>query len=367
MNWGPTMMRAVAEVESLRAKTGKAVLALAVFLAAVAAPAGSEAGVPEQTITVGSVTAQPGQMDVVVPLSATTTDPLTGLSVEITFDAALCGLLQNQEIRAAGRTDGEPQEGGIRCPDEPRVQIVFLDISGKTTFVPPGDGVIAEWTFSLTAGTTAATFPLTLTVNEAKEGPLDVDLVASDGELTIMEATPTATPTGTPTETPTATVTETPTETPTATETPTVTPSATETSTETQTPTATPTATETPPDTATPTATPTQTNTATFTATATATPTPTDTVELTATSTRPPTATQTPTSTPTNTPELTSTPTQTSGATSTATVAATPTTRKVDGGCSLIAPDDARPSGLLLLTVPALLLWRRRRAARTRS
>ena len=355
MKWGPMMMDV--EVEGLRVKVRRAALVLGMGVVAGALLAGREVGA-QQTISLGNVTAQPGQIDVVVPLAATTTDNLTGLDVNITFDQSLCDLLENQEVRAAGRSTVEPQEGGIRCPNEGRVQVVFFDITGAT-LIPPGDGVIAEWSFSLTAGTTAATFPLGLTVNQARNGPLNVELAASDGELTIMEATPTSTPTETPTETPTAMETATPTATPTPTET--------ETAVETETPTATATATETetPAVTATPTTTPTQTDTPTATPIATEAATPTNTVEPTATFTRQPTSTSTPTSSPTNTPELTSTPTRTAVATST--IAVTPTTRRIDGGCSLSpSSEEAHANGLLLLlTAPALLLWRRRHATST--
>jgi hypothetical protein len=358
MNWGPMMM-ADGEAVRLRVKTRRVGFLLGVTFFASTVLALSEAGA-QQTISLGNVTAQPGQAEVVVPLSATTTENLTGLDVDITFDQSLCDLLENQQVRGAGRATVDPQEGGIRCPGEGRVSVIFFGLTGDA-LIPPGDGVIAEWSFSLTAGTTAATFPLGLTVNQARNGPNDVELTPSDGSLTVMEATPTSTPTETPTETPTATETSTPTATPTqtSTHTPTTTPSATPTSTETETPvdTATPTAT------ATSTATPTRTDTPTVTETPTEPATPTNTVEPTATSTRQPTSTHTPTSSPTATSEPTSTPTRTAVATST--VVATPTTRRIDGGCSLTPSERAEPNGLLLLlAAPALLLWRRRRATR---
>lgn len=205
-------------------------------------PATAQNGVPAGTISamVGTVSATVGQTQVVVPISATTTEDLTGLKIDVTFDPQLCDLIENEVLRRAGRTVVEVQELGARCPEEARVSLVLFDLTGRV-LLPAGDGVIAEWVFDVRSDATVGAFPLSLKILEARRGPLFVSVAEeTDGQLRIEAAptpTPTATPTGTPTDTPTFTVP--PTETPTATpsETPTATPSATASSTATVTPT----------------------------------------------------------------------------------------------------------------------------------
>jgi hypothetical protein len=98
----------------------------------------------------------------------------------------------------------------------------MFDLRGDT-LVPPGDGVIAEWVFDIRADAAVSSFPLVLDVIQARNGPLNVPLAESDGQLAIL-ALPTTTPTPTATipPTPSATVPPTMTAEPTPTSTPTL-------------------------------------------------------------------------------------------------------------------------------------------------
>jgi hypothetical protein len=109
---------------------------------------------------------------------------------------------------------------------------VLFDLSGNPV-LPAGDGVIAEWVFDVRADAAEGMFPLTLVVNQARNGPLRVTLnVDGAGEIAIQGPTvtptsivdtPTATATATATSTSQAPATNTATATPTAPEMPTTT------------------------------------------------------------------------------------------------------------------------------------------------
>ncbi len=139
----------------------------------------------ENTMSAGAVTVQPGDTGVVVPISATTDQQLTLLSVTLSFDAALCQSIQNQTLVRVGRTVGTPQEDGIRCPSQPKVAIVLFDLSGGVV-LPVGSGEIIHWIFDVKPGASGATYPITVTVNQASDGPVPVTVTPSDGKVTIV-------------------------------------------------------------------------------------------------------------------------------------------------------------------------------------
>jgi hypothetical protein len=130
-------------------------------------------------------------------------------------------LTDAQIVRGVGRTTAMPLEG-IGCPREGRVALVLIDPSGATV-LPPGEGPIAEWIFSVRSAATGGTFPLTLRVDEARNGPLVVQLAVADaGQVVIRDQGTTPVATATPTTASTATRTQS-----VVTPTPTVTPHAT--------------------------------------------------------------------------------------------------------------------------------------------
>ena len=106
------------------------------------------AALAQATIGASMVTANGGDQGVVVQISATTSQDLTLLSVTLTFDSSLCGMLENQLIQKAGRTVANPQEGGVGCPSTGRVSVVFFDLSGGAV-IPAGDGAVAAWQFDV--------------------------------------------------------------------------------------------------------------------------------------------------------------------------------------------------------------------------
>jgi hypothetical protein len=152
------------------------------------------------SIEAGTVIIEPGDTSVVVPIEATTDDPMTLLSVDVSFDRSLCEQVDGIEVIAAGRTRGEFQEGGSRCPQEGRVRLVALDLTGQPV-IPAGEGVIANLEFRVRPGG-AGEFPLALSVNQASNGPVALALVAvgakaagagcagdcdGDGEVSVAE------------------------------------------------------------------------------------------------------------------------------------------------------------------------------------
>src|SRR5262245_9297184 len=83
------------------------------------------AALAQATIVAATVNANGGDQGVVVQISAATTQDLTLLSVTLTFDSSLCGMLQNQLIQKSGRTIADPQEGGVGCPGTGRVTVAI--------------------------------------------------------------------------------------------------------------------------------------------------------------------------------------------------------------------------------------------------
>jgi hypothetical protein len=138
---------------------------------------------PFATVGVGTVAAHPGE-SAVVPVSLSTDQPLTVLSVDLSFDQALCTMLQNQSITRAGRTAVDPAEGGVGCPDAGRTTVALFDLGGGVV-IPPGEGVIAQWAFDVRPDAPDRTFLLTVAVDQASNGPAPVPLSRSNGRLTV--------------------------------------------------------------------------------------------------------------------------------------------------------------------------------------
>jgi hypothetical protein len=129
--------------------------------------------------------ARPGE-HVVVPISASTAQSLTLLAFHVSFDPALCSVIENQTITPTGRTAVTPQEGGIACPADGRLTIGLLDLGGGVV-LPSGNGPIINWGFDVSPGATNATFPLALTVDQAFNGAVPIPVGASSGQLAITE------------------------------------------------------------------------------------------------------------------------------------------------------------------------------------
>jgi hypothetical protein len=280
-----------------------------------------------------------------VTISLTSEEGSAGsVALDMVYDATFLGLDTDDCVRSARLAD---QLDSVSFPDdqpappERRLRIgIFPPLDDPDASFTDGD--LMTCTFSVSANA-----PIGTDVDLVLEQRLQVvrsDLTvvcgvgsapstpcgAQDGVVMIEQATPTSTPTSTFTRT------EEPTNTPTST----------------------PTNTQ-----------PTNTPTNTPTSQVTNTPTNTPTSEVTNTPTSTPTNTR-PTNTPTNTPtrEVTNTPTNTPTRQVTNTPTNTPTTappaqaKEYDDSCAIVPIGSSDPSrSLVLLLVPALLLWGRRR------
>jgi hypothetical protein len=142
----------------------------------------------QSEVRIADVTALPGDSGVTVILSLTTDVALTLLSVDIDFDRALCGQIENQSLRAVGRALEATQEGGLRCPETGEVSVVILNLLGDPA-IPAGSGPIAEWTFDVRADA-GGTYPLTVSVRQASNGPIEVPLSASGATLSLQAPCP---------------------------------------------------------------------------------------------------------------------------------------------------------------------------------
>lgn len=155
----------------------RVVAAVSMLLAGLTGSAGAA------SVSVESVSVDPGGT-AVVPISVASDDPLTLLSIDLTFDAALCQQIANVTVEAAGRTEAAVAEDGVKCPGQGRVRVVILDLLGKTV-IPSGNGPVAELAFDVLPGAAAGVFPISVRVNQANNGPLAVPLSASAGALAI--------------------------------------------------------------------------------------------------------------------------------------------------------------------------------------
>jgi hypothetical protein len=162
----------------------------------------------QNSIRAGTVEARAGD-SVVVSITAETNQPLNLLSFDLSFDVALCDVIENAVAARAGRTNAAIQEGGARCPEEGLERFVFLNLVGGAA-VPAGSGPIAEWRFDIRADASPGVFPLAVTVNQASNGPIRVQIDAFPGSIEIREsAVTTPTATAMPASTPTPTVSRT--------------------------------------------------------------------------------------------------------------------------------------------------------------
>jgi hypothetical protein len=157
-----------------------AVAGLASIIAVTAA-----ASRAQDSVGVGVVDAKPGDA-VVIPITAETAQPLNLLSFDVSFDAFLCERIEGVSVVRAGRALAEVQEGGFRCPEEGLARIVFLNLVGGAA-IPAGSGLIAEWRFEVRSDAEAGSFPLTVTVNQASNGPIRALVEPFDGQFDIRE------------------------------------------------------------------------------------------------------------------------------------------------------------------------------------
>lgn len=139
--------------------------------------------VAQDSIRVNTIAAGAGDR-VVMPIDADTSQDLTLLSLDIVFDVSLCEHIENSLIETAGRTRGAVQEGGLKCPEEGRLRIVLLDLSGMAV-IPAGSGEIVNWTFDLKASAPSGLFPLGINLAQASNGPAAVSLVVQGGGLMV--------------------------------------------------------------------------------------------------------------------------------------------------------------------------------------
>jgi hypothetical protein len=299
-------------------------LAVVAGLAIVALVAQARAGTGPALTMTGGTGVPGGTVAATLSLSASQGEAVSA-AVDVLFDGDLLNL-QFSNCAIASRISSTHQLGGRVtgvAPDKRLVIDVF--VQGTPEVLPPlGDGNLVTCQFGILPGVPTGTTTLELTdplVADNQGRPINgVQLV--NGVIVIVTApTATPTPTNTPSHPPTAT------------------------------------ATNTPPPTATATATATPTNTGVGgTPTDTPEPSPTGTV----TNTRPPTATSTPppTATATRTPTAVISPTATATRTNTAKARGTAD----DDSCAIVPASQVDPlRSLILLVVPALLLWGRRR------
>lgn len=143
----------------------------------------------QNEIQVESVIAKTGTPEVIVPITVQTTSDLNVLSVDLTFDRALCDRIADQRLVTAGRATVAPQEDGILCPTEGRLRVALFDLLGNSV-IPSGSGPVAEWRFSVRSDAAPGSFPLALSVQQASFGPRAVALAPQAAVLTIAPACP---------------------------------------------------------------------------------------------------------------------------------------------------------------------------------
>lgn len=145
----------------------------------------------QNSITVGSIAATPGQTNVVVPLLATTDTSLTGLDVVIEFPSALCGLIAASDVRAAGRAQLDPRartivdaEEALGCPKTGTLRIILDDFRGSPV-IPAGEGPVLEWVLAMRENAELGSFPLSVRVQQARNGPASPAISTAPGALSL--------------------------------------------------------------------------------------------------------------------------------------------------------------------------------------
>jgi hypothetical protein len=302
---------------------GMGLAAIAVTALTVAAGSRAYAGIEEAELSLTGGTGVPGgTVSVTLALDRDVADEAVSAGIDLVFPAETLEFFVPvaNSCAVASRLEDTHAIGGRLL--EPGVLNLEVFVSGTPDPLPPlGNGDIATCDFLIKEGVPTGTVAVEIDSPFLgdKDG-MEIPVVTRGGSIVIVDQLPTATPTvtSTPQSTATATVTGT--------------------------------ATNTPPTQAT------STSTATATVTDTAAPgTPTATATATSTGSLPPTATSTPTSTGSVPPTATST------ATRTHTIGPkTPTDN--DDGCNVVSPREANGSAAMLLLLPAMLLWMRRRS-----
>lgn len=279
-------------------------VALATALILMAGPSVARAGTTEAELSVNGGTGAPGgTVAVTVALANNPDNTATSADVDFTFPTDQVEFFPpvSENCSIAERLAETHEVGGTLAG----AGLLRLSVFVKGTpveFPPLGDGDLASCNFHILPGIPAGTAALEIDTALLFAGLDSLPVTPVNGAIVITNQTPTFTPTNTPIP-PTATLT--------------------------------------------PTGVPTGSASATVTSTATATP------------TTPGTQMATATPTPT-TPGATATPTRTSG---TPTATGTPIPAPADSDDCHIGPIDRSYSGgsMVLLLVPALLVWARRR------
>jgi hypothetical protein len=155
---------------------------LLVMAVACIANCGSESEVKEQmeqketTITIGSVTARPGE-SILVPISMGNSVEVAGVQLNIEFDSRLVSV--------------DKPETAKRCPDmmimhnvkENELLLMLYDMGGKT--IPPGSGPILMLPVTLTQNATG-TISLNLTkALLATQDAQTVPVSSEPGKITV--------------------------------------------------------------------------------------------------------------------------------------------------------------------------------------
>jgi hypothetical protein len=148
----------------------------------------------QDTFTIPAVAVRPGAAEIAIPILADTKSDITGLNLEVDFDPRLCDLIDEQRIEIPDRvrlTDAQvtidPSEQ-IGCPQDGRLSIVLIDLALNdergASVVPAGHGEIARWVMSVRDDASLETFPLTLHVNDARNGPRSLEFAVESGRVT---------------------------------------------------------------------------------------------------------------------------------------------------------------------------------------
>jgi hypothetical protein len=181
--------------------------------------AGAHTAAAQNTISAPVVVASAGNTSVAVIFSATTTKAVNVLSFTVSFDPALCGMIKNEKLLQNGRSQVAPQEAAGCSPTAGQLTLAVLNLSATfscnddpsqfcdtnaqciaasrdpldfcSAAIPAGTGGIVKWQFDVLPGATGGVFPLTVTVNQAKKGPIDLTtFTATTGQLTIVGSAP---------------------------------------------------------------------------------------------------------------------------------------------------------------------------------
>jgi hypothetical protein len=151
-------------------------------------------------LSVTETTVEAGEFDLVLPIELESSEDLTRLRFDLTFDPSFCARLEDPTAidlsTDAGRANDDPDDSIDPVCESGTIRIDIRDTTDVA--IPAGNGEIVEVDFGSVRADAVGTFVFTPAHVVARSGGRDVSIAVAPGTLTIERVSTTTTTTTVP-------------------------------------------------------------------------------------------------------------------------------------------------------------------------